>query len=624
MKVTGGSSKDVSSLDSTAQQEIRAHIETVVASILASSPRRAQLLRYLCTRTLDGEGDQVNEYAVGLDVFERPASFDPRIDSIVRTEMGRLRQKLKDYYAGGARGSTVQIELPLRSYIPAFKLVSREGAVAPPREEAPKPWISRRTWAAALLLALCVAAAYGAWRSRNHDAGMPSIAVLPFLNLTGDPDKDFLGDSVTDELTGTFSESGNFRVVARTSSFVFKGRNADIREIGRALRANTVLEGSISRKADQLSIVAQLIRSEDGYHLWAQTFACAPDDLQRTEAEIVRSVANVLRGNQSGFVDSSQVMSTRNAEAHDLYLRARYTYNRGTLEGTQTSLKLARQSIEKDPAYPLPYWLAANAEYTLSSFGVQSPQAGAEHQMKELEEAIRLEPRFGDAHASHALGVYSISHDWPRAEEEFQLAIRLGSATAPSLYGWGLTTRGRFDEAYRQLSAAMEKDPLGPSPRLHRLILFYFEGKDSEARNEVDRVLELNPQNISALVQLGFGDALAKNCDAVKADFARLRKIGPGLAATQFVEAIAGITCGQPAEARRILAQMEAPNYSGRSYFQMALLDQALRDSDRMFEHLQKAGENYENAVFYLKVHPVFKPYRNDPRFIALAAQLGL
>jgi serine/threonine-protein kinase len=611
-------------LDPAVQQEIQAHIETVIASILTASPRRAHLLRYLCARTLDGEGEQVNEYAIGLDVFERPASFDPRIDSIVRTEMGRLRQKLKDYY-GGAQASAVRIELPLRSYVPTFKFVTSDGAVAAPSSgESVKPWTSHRIWAAALLLAVCAAAAYGAWRWRNHDAGAPSIAVLPFLNLTGDPDKDFLGDSVTDELTGTFSESGNFRVVARTSAFVFKGRNADVREIGRALRANAVLEGSISRKADQLSIVAQLIRSEDGYHLWAQTFAFAPDDLQKTEAEIVRSVANVLRGNQSGFVDSSQLMSTRNAEAHDLYLRARYTFNRGTLEGTQTSLKLARQAIEKDPTYPLPYWLAANAEYTLSSFGVQSPATGAEHRMKELEEAIRLEPRFGDAHASHALGVYSIFHDWPRAEEEFQLAVRLGSVTAPSLYGWGLTTRGRFAEAHRQLSAAMEKDPLGSSPRLHRLIVFYFEGKERESRAEVDRVLELNPQNITALVQLAFGDALAKNCDAAKADFARLRKIGPGLAATQFVEALTGITCGQPAEARRILAQMEAPDYSGRSFFQMALLDQALGDSDRMFEHLEKAAENYENAVFYLKVHPVFQPYRNDPRFSALAGQLGL
>jgi TolB-like protein len=625
MKVTGGSSKDASSLDSTAQQEIRAHVETVIASIFASSPRRAQLLRYLCNRTLDGEGEQVNEYGVGLDVFERPASFDPRIDSIVRTEMGRLRQKLKDYYAGGARASTVQIELPLRSYVPAFRFVKSEGAVeAPPAVESVNPWISRRTWAAALLLMLGVAAAYGAWRWRNHDVGVPSIAVLPFLNLTGDPDKEFLGDSVTDELTGTFSESGNFQVVARTSSFVFKGKNADVREIGRALRANAVLEGSISRKADQLSIVAQLIRSEDGYHVWAQTFVFAPDDLQRTEGEIVRSVANVLRGNQSEFVDSSQLMSTRNAEAHDLYLRARYTFNRGTLEGTQTSLKLAHQAIEKDPTYPLPYWLAANAEYTLSSFGVQSPRTGWEHQMKELEEAIRLEPRFGDAHASHALGVYSIFHDWPRAEQEFQLAIRLGSVTAPSLYGWGLTTRGRFAEAHRQLAAAIEKDPLGPSPRLHRLIVYYFEGKEREARSEVDRVLELNPQNITALVQLAFGDALAKNCAATQADSAKLGKIAPGLAATQFVEAITGITCGQPAEARRILAQMEAPNYSGRSFFQMALLDQALGDSDLMFQHLEKASENYENAVFYLKVHPVFKPYQNDARFIALAGQLGL
>jgi hypothetical protein len=107
-------------------------------------------------------------------------------------------------------------------------------------------------------------------------------------------------------------------------------------------------------------------------------------------------------------------------------------------------------------------------------------------------------------------------------------------------------------------------------------------------------------------------------------DLARLKKIGPLLSATRFIEASTAITCGQPSEARRILADMERPDYSGRSFFQMALLDEALGDSDRMFEHLGKAAENYENAVFYLKVHPVFKRYRNDPRFVALAGRLGL
>jgi hypothetical protein len=107
-------------------------------------------------------------------------------------------------------------------------------------------------------------------------------------------------------------------------------------------------------------------------------------------------------------------------------------------------------------------------------------------------------------------------------------------------------------------------------------------------------------------------------------DLARLKKIGPGLAATQFIEASTGITCGPPAEARRILAAMEAPDYAGRSLFQMALLDQALGDSDRMFDHLEQAAQNFENAVLYLKVHPIFKPCRNDSRFVSLAGRLGL
>ncbi|MDR3698927.1 MAG: hypothetical protein P4L56_04780 [Candidatus Sulfopaludibacter sp.] len=601
---------------------VRLQLERILASPqFVAAQRRSRLLRFLVEHSLAGEADDLKESVIACEVFDRSAGHDPKVDSLVRVEMGRLRSRLIEYYADAGKNDAVRIEIPVGSYAPVVTFSDIAPVAPSPQRHSARP----RIWAVAYALLLCgVAAALSAWLWRSHDAGQPSIAVLPFLNFTGDPDKDFLGDSITDELTGTLAESGNLRVVARTSSFVFKGRNVDVREIGRALRANSVLEGSISRKADQLGIVAQLIRTGDGYHLWSQSYAFPADDLQKTEGEIVRSVAKALRANRSGFVDASQLMATRNSEAHDLYLRARYTFNRGTLEGTRTGLKLAREAIEIDPGYALPYWLAANAEYTLNSYGAASPSAVWDRPMKELEEALRLDPRFGDAHASHALGVYSVYHDWPRAEEEFRLAIRQGSVTAPSLYGWGLTTRGRFGEAHRELAAAIEKDPLGPGPRLHRLIVYYFEGNRSQAAAELESVLELNPENITALVQLAFGDALVKNCGAEQAELAKLRTIGPRLAATQFIAASTSITCGHPAEARRILAGMEAPDYPGRSFFQMALLDQTLGDTGRMFDHLKKAADNFENAVLYLKVHPIFKPYRSDPRFIALVGQLGL
>jgi adenylate cyclase len=608
----------------TAADQVRLQLERILGSPqFSAAQRRSRLLRFLVEQSLIGAAGDLKESVIASEVFDRGAGHDPKIDSLVRVEMGRLRSRLIEYYAGAGRQDAVRIEIPNGRYAPVMTFCDAPPAVEP---ISPTPVEGNRhwRWVAAILLVLCMAAAaFAVWR-RRPNAAPPAIAVLPFLNLTGDPDEDFLGDSITDELTGTLAESADLRVVARTSAFVFKGKNIDVREIGRALGTNAVLEGSISRRSDQLSIVAQLIRTQDGYHLWSQTFTFAPQELQTTEGEIVRSAANILRGKQSEFVGASRLMSTTNPEAHDLYLRASYTLNRGTVESMQTSLKLAHQAIEKDPSYPLPYWVAAMAEHNLSNYGAESAKVSWGRAMQALDEAIRLAPRFGDAHALHALGVYSANHDWPRAEKEFREGIRLGSVTAPSLYGWGLTTRGRFAEAHQQFQAALDTDPLGASPHLNHLVIDYFEGNERGARAEADRVLELNPDNVVGLVQLAFGDAMVRNCAAARADFARLNKIGPALGVTPFVDAMTSITCGEPAKARRILAKMDAPNYPGRSFFQMALLDALLGDRDGVFNHLEKAAADYENAVFYLKVHPLFAPYRNDPRFSALAARLGL
>ena len=277
MQATGEPSKDASPSDSAGGQAIREHLETVLASpILASSPRRAQLLRYLCTRALDG-GEPVNEYAIGVDVFEKPASFDPRIDSIVRTEMGRLRQRLKDYYSSCEPPSAMRIELPLRSYVPAFTSNDHPPAAVPSVAEPNAP---ARTWIPWTVAALALVTGLSIWTIRARTkTPLPdtTVAVLPFLNLTGDSSKEYLGDSLTDELTESLAESSKMRVVARTSAFQFKGKNRDIREIGRALGAGALLGGQHfpargrfphRRATDpggrRLSLVVALLRRDTG------------------------------------------------------------------------------------------------------------------------------------------------------------------------------------------------------------------------------------------------------------------------------------------------------------------------------------------------------------------------
>src|ERR1022692_1391746 len=345
-------------------EEILALLEAIATSpVLATAPRRLQLLRYLVNRALAGE--VVNEYAIGVDVFERTESFDPRTDSIVRTETSRLRQKLKEYYSAKGRADRVRIELPVRSYNPTFVILGDHPAPAldPP---AALPAETRETGSqrklrigvAVVLAAVAIVGAIlwaARYRSREAARQPPSIAVLPFLNLSGDPAKDYLGDSITDELTGALAEANTLQVVARTSAFQFKNKGADVRQVGRALNATALLEGSVGQQGTRFRILVQLIRASDGYHLWSETFDVQPADLQRVEVEIARNAILALTPSTYFSNRAELIMTTANPEAHDLYLRARHALFQDKPDDLRTAITLAKRAIERDPSYPLPY-----------------------------------------------------------------------------------------------------------------------------------------------------------------------------------------------------------------------------------------------------------------------------
>ena len=255
------------SLHGPSASEVLVHLEAVARSPgFVAAPRKGQLLRYLVKRSLAGEA--TNEYAIGVDIFGRPESFDPREDSIVRTEATRLRQKLRQYYQSEGQSDRIRIELPLRIYTPVF--VARDAGTSANGGELqavspPPPSIDRRrparAWVLGVGLAATVAIVAGiilAWNRPGTAVTAPSVAILPFLNLTGDSTQEYMSDSITDELTEELAEAGGMRVVARTSAFQFKGKAQDVRDIGRRLRVGAIVEGSIRRTGEDLELVVQL------------------------------------------------------------------------------------------------------------------------------------------------------------------------------------------------------------------------------------------------------------------------------------------------------------------------------------------------------------------------------
>ena len=399
-------------LSEAARDALCAHLDRVMASAaFASSGRSAQLLRYLVTRAMAGQGEQVNEYAIGVDVFERPESFDPRLDSIVRTELSRLRKRLKDYYLSEGAPAEIRIDLPLRSYVPIFVAGDREPAtpvfddpsVSTPIEVRTKspiaaqpPVHARRWWPAWALGGLVILAgllAMGTWAVRKPEV-TATMAVLPFLNLSGDPGKEYLGDSIADELTETLAESKDLRVVARTSAFQYKNKTDDVREIGRKLNVNAILEGSIQQRGDRYRVIAQLIRTADGYHLWSRTYDTSPLELQQVEAEIARSTGQALLPAKSSV--TAGAVTIVNPEAHELYLRSIYQLQLRTPESLRESLALAEKAVQVDPSYVRAYGAIVRVLGSLTPLGLIAPPEAAARARVEFRKALELDPGYSD------------------------------------------------------------------------------------------------------------------------------------------------------------------------------------------------------------------------------------
>jgi TolB-like protein len=260
-------------------EAIRTQLQRILASrTFADTDRLRRLLQFLVEEAICGRGGELKEYLVGVEVFARPESFDPRSDSIVRVQARNLRKLLAQYYASEGSGDRVLISIPKGSYAPVF---AQPALVNTSRR-------SRIAFAVAAALVVAV----GLWAGVHwyYSSGMASIAVLPFTNLSGEPRNDYLAEAVSEDLTTGLAKITRLRVVARTSTSRFRGNSPDVRDIGRQLRVGALLEGSLRRTGHTVIVTAQLVSANDGYHLWSESFERPLSALPSIQAEIVAAV----------------------------------------------------------------------------------------------------------------------------------------------------------------------------------------------------------------------------------------------------------------------------------------------------------------------------------------------
>jgi TolB-like protein len=607
---------------------VREQLERILASAgFQSAARRTRLLRYLVEQTLENRDDSLKESVIAVDVFERAPNYDPKVDSVVRVEIGRLRSRLVEYYAQAGADAPVRIEIPKGGYRPVFLFRDSEPAYRDifetPRtpERRPRPhWI--RIAACAAALAVCAII----WLARRASDAPVTLAVLPFLNFTGDARNDYLCDGVSEELTDTLAQSAVLRVVSRTSAFQYKGKSADAREVGQKLGAGALLEGSVARRGEGLHVVAQLIRAGNGYHLWSQSYDAREAQLPAIEAEIGRAVQQRLAPAKAGSPGIENERAAKNPEAHDLYLRAAYEFNRRTAESIQRALELAQQAAREDPSYAQPYVLMAASESQLSTLLAEPPQVAAERARRDITQALALDPGNEGAHAQKAMLAYTDEWDWPQAERDFRRALAAGShSSAENLYGWCLITRGRFDESRRHLQIAAELDPLSLGPQLNQVEELFAERRYAAAKEKDAQVLKIAPENLVAL-QMASSIAFWQNdCGAASASSGKLLKLYHGSGYARLATLGAEAICGHRKEALAHLDELsrgDPPGYL--SPYSLAAVFAIRRDADRAFAFLEKSAEMREPALLMLKVDRPFDTLRGDARLVALERRLGL
>ena len=351
------------------QKAVREQLDRILKSgAFHQSKRRQRFLKYIVNETLAGRGERLKGYNVAVEVFDRPKTFDPLVDPIVRNEAARLRDRLREYYEADGQNAPIRIALPKGTYTPLIEF--RQTLIAErPSSARSKRRMRWRITVPALALIL-ILGTVGAWHYRDlwvpapggaaegallDVPERPAIAVLPFVNLSGDPKQEYFSDGLTEDIVTELSRTRDLRVLARNTTFQYKGRAVDVSTLGRELQVRYVLEGSIRRTDDRLRVTAQLIDTQTGSHVWADRFDREMADILLVQDEIVSQIVARIAGGYGAIqiteAESAARKSPDEIEAYDLVLRAHgvmlWEWNRETFHSAKEML---RQAIALDPA----------------------------------------------------------------------------------------------------------------------------------------------------------------------------------------------------------------------------------------------------------------------------------
>jgi serine/threonine protein kinase/Tfp pilus assembly protein PilF len=542
--------------------------------------------------------------------YDVPAELERIIRKCMEKDRERRYQSARDLF--------IDLQNLQRDAVMAQTATS-EKAGTQPRIPGRRPTVM----VVALVVGLLAAVGFGLyWFAGGRPAPINSIAVLPLVNASSDPDTEYLSDGLTESLINSLSQLPNLKVISFGSVMHYKGQQIDPQAAGSALRVRAVLMGRIVKRGDALSISAELVDVLDKSHLWGTQYERKLSDLITLKGEIAKDVSEELRLRLSGEEQKRLTKPyTDNTEAYQLYLKGRYYSARQNEEEIRKGIEYFNQAINVDPNYALAYAGLSSAYYGLS-YVYLAPREAMPKAKAAAMRALALDNRLAEAHTSLAIVKTFYEWDWSGAEAEYQQAIGLNRNYAPAhqWYGWHLALVGQPDKSISELERAQEIDPLSSEVSWSLGVCLFFAHRYDKAITQLQKTLEQDPNMPLAHFHLAASyEQQGKSNEAI-AEFRKATGTAPDASLGHAYAAF-----GKRDEALKILDQLKERSARGDlPGYEMAILYTGLGDKDRAFEWLDKAYEDRSELMSWLKVDPRLDSLRSDERFTKVMRRVGL
>jgi len=582
------------------EAKIREHLSAILTSeIFVRSERLSRFLRFVVGKALEGRADEISEYSIGVEVYDRPTAFDPRIDSTVRVEAGRLRGKLREYYEAEGTDCAIRIQLPKGGYAPSFQEIGSR----PEKIEAESDATGRET--------------------------LKSIAVLPFADLSQAHDQEYFGYGIAEELMFALSRLRQLRVASQTSVFALKETLQDVREICKKLDVDAVLEGSVRKHEIKLRVTAQLVDASSGFPLWSDVYDRELEDIFKIQEDISGSVVSAL---SAGFLSLSKEevakAPTGSVEAYEAYVKGRYFWNRQSEESLRMAIREFDQAISEDPRFARAHVGVSDCYRLLEFWGALSPKEAHPKAKEAASKALELDGSLPEARAALAVLMAVYDWNWAAAESQFhQVFDALPSyPIAHQAYGMMcLAPQGRLEEMVTQLKLARELDPLALWVNAQLGIAYFFNRQYDEAVGQLQKTLELDSCFYVAHMFLGGVYAHQRRLEEALAALETARLHGGNTSRILGWIAYVNGLMGRKRRASNIAEELEE---LARSQYvcpvDLARIYIGIGNKDRALARLHQAADLRCGRLIWAVVDPCFESVWADERFSAIRSRMNL